>query len=184
MANVEQNESQPLNDLKVSMKCSEKFFTFDKKTYPPILREYIPKKDWEQIALEATRVIGTAWLKKKNHEKVQIPKWMYMTSIITIILLLFYFITLYIFGNSSNENTFLLTISMAAIIAGLILSFCLAIYNFVRQLGPSYSFKHFYVKEFVGYLKDLNARYKNKATFVFNSEKMQLECTLLNKINQ
>ena len=134
MANVDQNESQPLNVLKVYMKCSEKFFTFDKKTYPPILREYIPKKDWEQIALEATRVIGTAWLKKKNHEKVQIPKWMYMTSIITIILLLFYFITLYIFGNSSNENTFLLTISMTAIIAGLILSFCLAIYNFLTVI--------------------------------------------------
>ena len=31
MANVDQNESQPLNDLKVYMKCSEKFFTFDKR---------------------------------------------------------------------------------------------------------------------------------------------------------
>ena len=184
MSNVAQNESQPLNDLKVSMKCSEKFFTFDKKTYPPILREYIPKKDWEQIALEATRVIGTAWIKKKNHEKVHIPKWMYITSFITMILLVFYFVTLYIFGNSSKDNTFLLTLSMAAIIVGLILSFCLAIYNFVRQLGPSYSFKHFYMKEFIEYIKELNERYKNKATFVFNSDKMQLECTLLNKIVQ
>ena len=168
--------------IKVSMKCREKFYTFEKKTYPSVLAEYnITKKEWEQIALEATRVIGTAWINKKHSEKITIPPWMNFSSLITLGILLIYFVTLYIYGSSDERINYLLTFSLVCIVFALVTSIGLAIYNFVRELSTFYPFKDYIVKEFKGYLTELNQRYQNKASFAFNVDTMELECTLLSK---
>lgn len=170
------------SSVKVKMKCSKKFYTFEKNTYPNVLAEYnISKQEWEQIALEATRVIGTAWINKKQSEKIVIPSWMNISSLITFVILLIYFITLYIYGSSDNRLNYLLTFSLVCIVFALVTSIGLAIYNFVRELSPFYPFKDYIVKEFKGYLQELNLRYQNKAYFDFNVGNMELECTLLKK---
>lgn len=168
-----------MDKTKVIMACNPNFYTFDKQTYPPVLQDYISKYEWSEIALEATRVIGNAWSEKKKSDIVSMPPKMIVASYVTVFLLIFFFITLYIYGSSKEDSTYLLVLSLISIIIALLMNFILAIYNYVRKLGPIYSLGHFINIRFNSYLKALNKRYERKLYFKFNQNPIYLECVLV-----
>lgn len=170
-----------MEKTKVTMACNPKFYTFDKHTYPPVLKDYISKYDWSEIALEATRVIGNAWSEKKKNDIVSMPRKMIIASYVTVFLLIFFFITLYIYGSSKENSTYLLVLSLISIIIALLMSFILAIYNYVRKLGPMYSLSHFINIGFNTFIKSLNKRHEGRLYFKFIQHPISLECVLIHK---
>ena len=79
-----QSMSSDNSDHLAIIKLNKKFFTFDKKSYPEILKNKISKQEWEEIAVEATRIIGTAYGLKKEQENVFLPKWINLITIIPV----------------------------------------------------------------------------------------------------
>ena len=88
---------------KVSMKCNKEFLTFDKKTYPIALHDYIQKWEWETIAEEGNLVIGNAFHLRKLEENVQIPKYM---NVIFWFLFFFFLNYFHLFNNIYQKRKF------------------------------------------------------------------------------
>ena len=175
------NANRKAEGKRAEMKLSLKFFTFDKQSYPQVLQGKISKQQWEQIAVEATRAIGTGWSMKKNAESIQLPKKMRIASYATIILLIIFFVLQFIHGSTKKDTKYLLIISMIAAIVALVLSFVLVIYNFVRTLPEEKSLNYYFEREMKKYLDGLNSRYRGKAIFRFNIDERQIECDLISK---
>ena len=161
------------------IKLNKKFFTFDKKSYPEILKNKISKQEWEEIAVEATRIIGTAYGLKKDQENVFVPKWMNFITNLSLILIIVSNLLLLIYGKEKTNNIIIYIIAVFVIILVIFINVLLIYYNGKRELEKEENLAYFINKEFVVYLKDLNKRYKNKAFFKYNDIKTQLECELL-----
>jgi len=161
------------------MKLNKKFFTFDKKTYPDILMNKISKEEWEEIAVEATRIIGTAYGLKKEQENVYTPKWVNVITNLSFIMIIVSNLLLLLYGKNKTKNIIIYIVAIIIIIFVILVNVLLIIYNANIELKKEENLAYFIKKEFVEYLKDLNERYKNKATFKYNDKKTQLECELL-----
>lgn len=161
------------------MKLNKKFFTFDKKTYPEILMNKISKEEWEEIAVEATRIIGTAYGLKKEQENVFIPKWINLITNLSFIFIIVSNLLLLLYGKNKTKNIIIYIVAIIIIIFVILVNVLLIIYNNNIELKKEENLVYFIKKEFVEYLKDLNERYKNKANFKYNEKKAQLECELL-----
>ena len=89
---IELKKIKKEKENKVIMKCNKEYISFDKKNYNPILKDYIPKNEWEIIAEEANNVIGKAYYLRKLEENVKIPEFM---SLIFRIIFFFLLLILY-----------------------------------------------------------------------------------------
>lgn len=174
-----QSMSSDNSDHLAIIKLNKKFFTFDKKSYPEILKNKISKQEWEEIAVEATRIIGTAYGLKKDQENVFVPKWMNFITNLSLILIIVSNLLLLIYGKEKTNNIIIYIIAVIIIILVIFVNVLLIYYNGMRELEKEENLAYFINKEFVVYLKDLNKRYKNKAIFKYNDKKTQLECELL-----
>ena len=161
------------------MKLNKKFFTFDKKTYPKILMNKISKEEWEEIAVEATRIIGTAYGLKKEQENVFLPKWINLITNLSFIFIIVSNLLLLLYGKNKTKNLIIYIVAIIIIIFVILVNVLLIIYNNNIELKKEENLVYFIKKGFVEYLKDLNERYKNKANFKYNEKKAQLECELL-----
>ena len=174
-----QSMSSDNSDHLAIIKLNKKFFTFDKKSYPEILKNKISKQEWEEIAVEATRIIGTAYGLKKDQENVFVPKWMNFITNLSLILIIVSNLLLLIYGKEKTNNIIIYIIAVFVIILVIFINVLLIIYNNNIELKKEENLVYFIKKGFVEYLKDLNERYKNKANFKYNEKKAQLECELL-----
>lgn len=161
----------------IIMKFNSKFLTFDKKTYPNRLYGKIDRDKWEQIALEATRSVGSAWVKKKNDDKIQIPKWMKISSWISLVIGFIYLVFFFIFANNDVYLLFILGIVCIAI--SVIFLFILGVYNFVRQYQEEKPLRTYILNGIHHYINELNRKYMHIAVFNIDKESLNLECKLL-----
>ena len=182
------NDMNDTNDIntdslnnKAIMKCNQEFLTFDKKTYPPILRNVIQKWEWENIAVEANLVIGEAYHLRKLEENVEIPK--YMNIVFWVI---FYFTLIDLIfliplsGYKNSPDLFIyLCLALILISCGIIIGFMF--YNYSRDLQDEKKIDVFIIEGMEEYMSKLNKKYLNTASFKYNHDKLEIECIIKNK---
>ena len=166
---------------KAVMKCNQEFLTFDKKSYPPILRDIIQKWEWENIAVEANLVIGEAYHLRKLEENVEIPKYM---NIIFWVLFFFTLIDLIFLipctqYEGAVEIVIYLCLALVLISCGIIIGFMF--YNYSRVLQDEKKIDTFIIEGMETYMSKLNKKYVNTATFKYNHDNLEIECILKNK---
>ena len=161
----------------IVMKFNSKFLTFDKKTYPGKLHGKIQRDKWEQIALEATRSVGSAWVKKKNDDKIQIPKWMTISSWVSLVFGFIYFVFLFLFVDKDVRLLFVVgTVCMAVSVLFMLV---LGVYNFVRRFHEEQPLRAYILTGIQSYINELNRKYMGVAVFSIDKESLNLECKLL-----
>jgi len=179
--NDNNNTNTDSSNNKAVMKCNQEFLTFDKKSYPPILRDIIQKWEWENIAVEANLVVGEAYHLRKLEENVEIPKHM---NIIFWVLFYFTLIDLILLIHASqyeNSLEIIIYIGLALILisCGIIIGFMF--YNYSRELQEEKKIDTFIIEGMEKYMSKLNRKYLNIATFKYNHDKLEIECILKNK---
>ena len=165
------------NEVMIIMKFNSKFLTFDKKTYPSQLHGKIQRDKWEQIALEATRSVGSAWVKKKNDDKIQIPKWMNISSWVSLLFGFIYFVFVFVYVDKDVYLLFIIGIVCMSI--SLLFIFVLGVYNFVRRYHSEQPLRAYILKGIQCYINELNRKYVGVAVFNIDKESLNLECKLL-----
>lgn len=166
----------------IIMACDKTFLTFDKKTYPKALSGTITKEEWETIAVEATRVIGSAYHQRKQQENITVPKFM---DVIFWIMLLFSFVAfvfLIIYTKTESENEALFYVALILIILACGVVVALMFYNYFRKLPKEQSLTYYINQGMKEYIDGLNKKYIKTAKFNYNEEKKQIECILASKL--
>ena len=183
LSNINDNNNTNTDSAnnKAIMKCNQEFLTFDKKNYPPILRDIIQKWEWENIAVEANLVIGEAYHLRKLEENVEIPKKM---NIIFWVLFFFTLIDLIFLipctqYEGAVEIIIYLCLALILISCGIIIG--LMFYNYARELQDEKKIDTFIIEGMESYMSKLNRKYLNIATFKYNHDNLEIECILKNK---
>ena len=182
--NINQFELNEINKdefNKVTMKCNKEYISFDKKKYNPILEDYIPKWEWDIIAEEANSVIGKAYHLRKMEENVKIPGFMNLIFRIIFYFSLVDFIFLIIYTKNANFNEIVIYIALSLILVSCIIIIVLMIYNYNRGLKDEKTIDEFILEGMKEYIDTLNEIYLNIASFKYNHQKLEIECTLINK---
>ena len=178
---IELKKIKKEKENKVIMKCNKEYISFDKKNYNPILKDYIPKNEWEIIAEEANNVIGKAYYLRKSEENVKIPEFMSLIFRIIFFFSLADFIFLIIYTKNANFNEIVIYIALSLILVSCIIIIVLMIYNYNRGLKDEKTIDEFILEGMKEYIDTLNEIYLNIASFKYNHHKLEIECTLINK---
>ena len=181
---INTKELKDINDKgykKVIMKCNREFLSFGKKNYNPILEDYIPKWEWDIIAEEANCIIGHAYHLRKKEENVEIPKYMNLIFWIVFYFSLISFFFLIIYTNKENFNEIVIYSVLIIVIIVCIVIIVLMIYNYARDLKEEKTIDEFIVSGMNEYIEVLNEIYLNVVSFKYNHNKLEIECTLINK---
>lgn len=174
-----------IRDDLIYMKLSEEFLTFDKQSYgmnESKLKGVISESEWQNIAVEATRVIGTAYHQRKQQENISIPKFM---DVIFWVMLLFSFVAfvfLIIYTKTESENEALFYIALILIILACGVVVVLMFYNYFRKLPKEEPLDYYIIEGMKQYTKELNQKYLRTAVFNYNPQRKQLECILASKL--
>ena len=173
-----------LSNKTAVMKCNPEFLTFDKKNYPSILTDYIPKKEWQTIAEEGNLVIGNAYQLRKKQDKIEIPKCMNIIFWILFFFTLFDFIFLIIYTNKKKPNEIVIYSALALILVscGIIIGFMF--YNYFRELNEEKKIDAFIIEGMDNYIDSLNKKYSKIGTFKYNHDKLEIEFLLYNQKNE
>ena len=176
--NIEINKK---NYNRIIMKCNREYLSFEKKNYDPKLEDYIPKWEWDIIAEEANSVIGKAYHLRKMEENVKIPGFMNLIYRIIFYFSLVDFIFLIIYTKNANFNEIVIYIALSLILVSCIIIIVLMIYNYNRGLKDEKTIDEFILEGMKEYIDTLNEIYLNIASFKYNHQKLEIECTLINK---
>ena len=189
-AEDENNKLDDLNDIntniisnkedkkKIIMKCNKEFLTFDKKNYPPILQNFIPRNEWESIAENGNHVIGVAYNLRKMEEYVKIPEHMNIIYIIIVFFSLIDSIFLIFYSIRENSLEVIIYIALVLIVVSCAIVIGFMFYNYSRELKEERKIDDFIIEGMKEYMNELNEKYKKIATFNYNHENLEIECTL------
>ena len=164
---------------KIIIKCNQEFLTFDKKAYPSILENYIPRNEWEAIAEDGNNVIGTAYNLRKLEEYVKIPEYMNIIYAIIVIFSFIDFIFLIIYTKEESAHEIIIYIGLVLIVVSCAIIIGLMFYNYSRELKEEKKIDDFIIEGMNEYINELNERYSKVATFKYNHEKLEIECSLI-----
>lgn len=169
---------------RIIIESNDQSYNFDKKSYcPEFLQGIITKSEWDIIIVEASKIMGQSWGKKKTFDLIKLPKFMVVLAILSVLLTIVYMITLYIAATSDGDTTVLLTISIIAISLGTVLAGVLATYNFTRKIGKFQTLDEIMQQDIDEYLVAQNSNYKNKLEFVYYTGPKWIEVNILDKRN-
>ena len=163
------------------MKCNKEYISFDKKNYNPILKDYIPKNEWEIIAEEANNVIGKAYYLRKLQENIKIPEFMSLIFRIIFFFSISDFIFLIIYTKNANFNEIVIYFALSFILIACIIIIILMIYNYIRKLDEEKTIDDFIIEGMKKFINSLNEIYANIVSFKYNHIELEIECTLINK---
>ncbi len=178
---IELKKIKKEKENKVIMKCNKEYISFDKKNYNPILKDYIPKNEWEIIAEEANNVIGKAYYLRKLQENIKIPEFMSLIFRIIFFFSLADFIFLIIYTKNANFNEIVIYFALSFILIACIIIIILMIYNYIRKLDEEKTIDDFIVEGMKKFINSLNEIYANIVSFKYNHIELEIECTLINK---
>jgi len=157
---------------------------YDKKSYiSKYLKGIISREDWNKIILDANKIVGFSWTKKKDLEIIELPKFLSVLALISIILTFIYMITLYLAGTSEGDQTILITASIIAITVSCILAVVLYTFNFRRKMKKFLSMEEIMKTEMENFITGVNYKYKGKLEFCYNPSDTKIICKIIDKRN-
>lgn len=168
------------NTFKIIMKCSPKFLTFDIKTYPHILNQYIPKHEWQQIGRDATKLVGDSYILRKQQEIIVVPGYLKITNYILNIVILICAILILIRLLFSNNSLVYFQIAMGLIALSVVTIIVTMVINYIRKFPEEKKLGFFIRQKMNAFCDELNQRYEHKKylTFYFNDMQLFLECVI------
>ena len=118
---------------------------------------------------------------QKKKENVEIPKYMNLIFWIVFYFSLISFFFLIIYTNKENFNEIVIYSVLIIVIIVCIVIIVLMIYNYARDLKEEKTIDEFIVSGMNEYIEVLNEIYLNVVSFKYNHNKLEIECTLINK---
>ena len=176
------------DDNVIVVKGKEQIYTFEKNTYREDLLSDVTdrnggkltKQIYDEIIEQASRTMGSSWSNKRANDQIKIPKEVIFSSIFAVILTIAYMVTMYTSTTAENGTAlFVISIICISFASGIVIF--LSIYNFCRKITKFKSLDVMIKEDLDDYLGKLNSNYNGKLEFIYNSEKMQIEITALNK---
>jgi hypothetical protein len=154
--------------VKVIVPIKTDLYMFDhKNSYEEnFLKHILTKQDFDQIFLQATRVMGGSWSKKRNNDIIKIPSFIIGLAGLSLLLTFLYMIFIFLSAGSSSGSGYL-TLSIISVSSATGISFGLSIYNFTRKLKRFKSLQDLIKDDIEKYFKDLSSKYEGKLNFVY-----------------
>jgi len=175
----------PLNtSSKIIINSNIENYAFDKGTYrEDYLNHIIEKNEYENILVNASKIMGNSWVKKRINDQIKLPKNVIILSIISIVLVIIYMILLYLSIFSENGKVMII-ISIVCVTISSMIALGLSIYNISRKLGKFKSLEQIIKVDLDGYLKEINKKYEGRLVFSYHEVNRWIECNILKKKNE
>jgi hypothetical protein len=130
------------------------------------LRHILPKSEFDQIFVQATRVMGGSWSKKRNNDIIKIPNFIIGLAGLSLLLTILYMIFIFLSAGSTTGSAYL-TLSIICVTSATGISFGLSIYNFTRKLGRFKSLQDMINEDIEKYFNELNFKYEGRLSFKY-----------------
>jgi len=167
------------NASRIIISSKEQSYSFQKDAYKEeYLSGIIPKKDFDDIIANASKIMGQAWSKKRLNDQIKIPMWVIVLSVISVILTIIYMVTLY-YSTTATNGTALLAISIISVAIASLIAFSLSIYNFCRKIEKFKSLDEMIKEELDNYFSLVNSNYEGNLKWKFITGKNYIECSIL-----
>jgi hypothetical protein len=167
MEDDKQMELPKSSRKKIVVPVKTDLYMFDHKSAyeEKYISHILPKPEYEQIFIQATRVMGGSWSKKRNNDIVKIPNFIIGLAVLSVLLTILYMI--FIFLSTASDSPALLILSIICVSAASMIAFGLSIYNFTRKLGRFRSLQDIIKEDIERFFSELNHKYEGKLSFVY-----------------
>jgi hypothetical protein len=167
MEDDKQMEIPKSNRKRIIVPIKTDLYMFDHKSAyeEKFISHILTKQEYEQIFVQATRVMGGSWSKKRNNDIVKIPNFIIGLAVLSVLLTILYMI--FIFLSTASDSPALLILSIICVSAASMIAFGLSIYNFTRKLGRFRSLQNIIEEDIERYFTELNHKYEGKLNFVY-----------------
>lgn len=181
-------DDEDYDDNVIIIKGKEQIYTFEKNTYKEDLlsdiydknRVQLTRQVYDEIIEKAAKTMGNSWSNKRANDQIKISGEVIFLSILAVVLTIAYMVTMYT-STTAKNGTALFVISIICISFASAIVIFLSIYNFCRKITKFRSLDVMIKEDMDKYFSELNIDYSGKLEFKYNSEKMQIELTALNK---
>jgi hypothetical protein len=163
----DKSELPKSNRKKIIVPIKTDLYMFDHKSAydEKFLNHILTKQEYDQIFVQATRVMGGSWSKKRNNDIVKIPNFIIGLAILSVLLTVLYMI--FIFLSTASDNPALLILSIICVSCASIIAFGLSIYNFTRKLGRFRSLQEIIKEDIERFFAEMNNKYEGRLNFVY-----------------
>lgn len=152
---------------KVDIISKEDSYTFMSEYPKEYLKGILTKKEFEQIVLGFTKLMGKCIQQKRSTDKIELPGILKMFSLVAILLVLSY-IAFLIIAKSMEDGYIYLIIGVICLSTTILILIVLSIYNFLRDNVEFIPISEIISKNFEVHLDQLNEKFLNKLRFIFN----------------
>jgi hypothetical protein len=164
---------------KIIIKANLQNYTFPKESYVEnYLGHLILKKEFDTIIDNSSKILSQAWMKKRENDKINLPPFVTILSVISVLLTIVYMIMIY-YSTTIEDGTALLVVSVICVVIATAIAFGLSIYNFCRKMGTFKTVQEIIKEDLYELYSYENQLYQNKLQFVFNDEGNYLEVKIL-----
>ena len=146
---------------------------FEKGTYNKLLlSRYLSEEEYENIIYQSGKLIGNCLINKKKNDTIETPRLLIFLLILSVLLMIGYFIALvksfnskeeFEAGNALNEGSF--AIAIILVVSSIAVMIFISIFNYLRPIRKFRNLGSF-IKEDIGkYLEEVNKKYYGKVFF-------------------
>lgn len=161
------------------IKANLQNYTFPKETYKhDYIGHLIRVDEYNNIIDQASKVLSQAWMKKRDNDKINLPTFVIVLSVISVILTIAYMITIY-YSTVVEDGLVLLVLSLVFVIIATSIAFGLSIYNFCRKMGEFKTVQKIIEEDLAVLFAEKNSIYNDKLHFRYDSASHYLEIRIL-----
>ena len=172
-------ENLESNSERLIIKANLQNYTFPKETYKEeYIGHIIDVSRYNQIIDHASKVLSQAWMKKRDNDKINLPTFVIVLSVISVVLTIAYMITIY-YSTVVEDGFALLILSLIFVIAATAIAFGLSIYNFCRKMGEFKTVQKIIEEDLNLLFEEKNAAYNGRLNFRYDSASHYLEIKIL-----
>lgn len=172
------------NCYKISVCMSKDDLIFDRGTYDKnILENELSSQDYDNIINEAEKIISSCWIKKRKHETIKTPNWIYMLFLSSLICFIIYMFLLFYSSRRKNGKT-LKILSIIFAIFGCVISAMIVAYNLLRPITKQKNLDDFISEDLNQFCKMINTKLSTNLLFKYNKTEKSLECYVKNVIKK
>jgi len=167
MVDTSKLKDSEISNNKIYILSKENSYTFDKSGYKEeFLDKIMSKKEYEEIVLELTKLMGKAIGRKRTTDKISFPGFLKVSTIISLLFAVGYIICIFLSQKSPNPK-FYLVIGIILLCISIIMLFALSIYNFCRQPDVFIPLDQLIEEAITKYTQQLDEKYNPKLTFTY-----------------
>jgi hypothetical protein len=149
-------------------------YHFSKKSYNPILNNYINKEDFEQMLFNIHKTITSTMIARKKEENTHIPMKIVLLGLISIILTI-----LFIINACVNSEGIVISVILLSLIVTIL--FGLSFYVYFSPLKQFVTLNDLITIDIRKIIDKVNIKYRSRLIFEYNSIDKNIRINIVDK---